>query len=234
MTPPISIDGTDITGATIDGTDVQEITVDGQTVFSASFSYFDDFDTNTFSEYTLRNVSSVESSSNWDISNSELTHPDSSAGEGRSFEYDLSSENLSGNLAVQMTISSYPDDDALGCGIIDTNDIPYVAGSRQQFSDNFGLNVGFNRGSSTWPPDDLHFVDPFRDADVTSTSSFTFTTPFVFRLEYDDSLNQLELFVDGTSRLTHPATIGNIKSVFWGEGINDPAASWDSVKIEEF
>jgi len=33
--PPISIDGTDITGATIDGTDVQEITVDGQTVFTA-------------------------------------------------------------------------------------------------------------------------------------------------------------------------------------------------------
>jgi len=35
MTPPISIDGTDITGATIDGTDVQQITVDGQTVFTA-------------------------------------------------------------------------------------------------------------------------------------------------------------------------------------------------------
>jgi len=35
MTPPISIDGTDITGATIDGTDVTEITVDGDTVFSA-------------------------------------------------------------------------------------------------------------------------------------------------------------------------------------------------------
>jgi len=35
MTPPISIDGTDITGATIDGQDVQEITVDGQTVFTA-------------------------------------------------------------------------------------------------------------------------------------------------------------------------------------------------------
>jgi len=35
MTPPISIDGTDITGATIDGTDVTEITVDGQTVFRA-------------------------------------------------------------------------------------------------------------------------------------------------------------------------------------------------------
>jgi len=33
--PPISIDGTDITGATIDGTDVTEITVDGQTVFTA-------------------------------------------------------------------------------------------------------------------------------------------------------------------------------------------------------
>jgi len=35
MSPPIEIDGTDITGATIDGTDVQEITVDGQTVFTA-------------------------------------------------------------------------------------------------------------------------------------------------------------------------------------------------------
>jgi hypothetical protein len=35
MTPPISIDGTDITGATIDGTDVTEITVDGDVVFSA-------------------------------------------------------------------------------------------------------------------------------------------------------------------------------------------------------
>jgi len=32
---PISIDGTDITGATIDGQDVQEITVDGDTVFTA-------------------------------------------------------------------------------------------------------------------------------------------------------------------------------------------------------
>jgi len=39
MTPPISIDGTDITGATIDGTDVQEITVDGDVVFSAGPSY---------------------------------------------------------------------------------------------------------------------------------------------------------------------------------------------------
>jgi len=36
MTPPISIDGTDITGATIDGTDVQEITVDGDVVFTAA------------------------------------------------------------------------------------------------------------------------------------------------------------------------------------------------------
>jgi len=35
MSPPTSIDGTDITGATIDGTDVTEITVDGQTVFTA-------------------------------------------------------------------------------------------------------------------------------------------------------------------------------------------------------
>ena len=36
MSPPTSIDGTDITGATIDGEEVQEITVDGDTVFTAS------------------------------------------------------------------------------------------------------------------------------------------------------------------------------------------------------
>jgi len=35
MSPPISIDGTDIAGATIDGQEVQEITVDGDTVFTA-------------------------------------------------------------------------------------------------------------------------------------------------------------------------------------------------------
>jgi len=48
MMPPISIDGTDITGATIDGTDVQEITVDGDTVFTSGFDnyIFDDFNDN--------------------------------------------------------------------------------------------------------------------------------------------------------------------------------------------
>jgi len=50
MTPPISIDGTDITGASIDGTDVQEITVDGQTVFSAE-KIIDDFEDGNINEY---------------------------------------------------------------------------------------------------------------------------------------------------------------------------------------
>jgi hypothetical protein len=44
MTPPTSIDGTDITGATIDGQDVEEITVDGQTVFGAYNPLVDDFE----------------------------------------------------------------------------------------------------------------------------------------------------------------------------------------------
>jgi hypothetical protein len=39
MTPPTSIDGTDITGATIDGQDIEEITVDGDVVFSAGGSF---------------------------------------------------------------------------------------------------------------------------------------------------------------------------------------------------
>jgi len=43
MTPPINIDGTDITGATIDGQDVEQITIDGQDVLSAilDISMFD-------------------------------------------------------------------------------------------------------------------------------------------------------------------------------------------------
>jgi len=54
MSPPISIDGTDIAGATIDGQDVSEITVDGDTVFTAipdsgllQYRYEDDSDTTT-------------------------------------------------------------------------------------------------------------------------------------------------------------------------------------------
>jgi len=48
MTPPISIDGTDITGATIDGTDVQEITVDGDVVFSGGPTIIDNFEANLY------------------------------------------------------------------------------------------------------------------------------------------------------------------------------------------
>jgi len=51
MTPPISIDGTDITGATIDGTDVQEITVDGDVVFSAAPDIIDDFESGNLNAY---------------------------------------------------------------------------------------------------------------------------------------------------------------------------------------
>jgi len=57
MTPPISIDGTDITGATIDGTDVQEITVDGQTVFSAAVPIPQSVINNRFGHYIVSNLS---------------------------------------------------------------------------------------------------------------------------------------------------------------------------------
>jgi len=203
MIPPTSIDGTDITGATIDGTDVQEITVDGQTVFTSAFSHFDDFDTQTFADYTLRNGSTIESSSNWDISNSELTHPDSFFGsptfDFRSFQYDLSSKNLSGNLAVEMTISSYADDDMFGCGFVEDDGTTYVAGGREQLIQDFGLGDALFSGSATFPPTDISWIDPNENPDVSATSTFDFLTPFTFRLEYDDSSNQLELFVDGSS-----------------------------------
>jgi hypothetical protein len=47
MSPPINIDGTDITAATIDGQEVQEITIDGQRVFPAQPTqvlFADDFE----------------------------------------------------------------------------------------------------------------------------------------------------------------------------------------------
>jgi len=54
MSPPTSIDGTDITGATIDGTDVQEITVDGDVVFSAvETSDIDGFESGNLNNYTV-------------------------------------------------------------------------------------------------------------------------------------------------------------------------------------
>ena len=51
MSPPTSIDGTDITGATVDGTDVQQITVDGDVVFSAGPAIIDDFEDGNLNEY---------------------------------------------------------------------------------------------------------------------------------------------------------------------------------------
>jgi len=56
MTPPISIDGTDITGATIDGTDVQEITVDGQTLFTAE-EIVDNFESGNLNAYDANGIS---------------------------------------------------------------------------------------------------------------------------------------------------------------------------------
>jgi len=63
MTPPISIDGTDITGATIDGTDVQEITVDGQTVFTAGPD-IDGFETGNINNYTVNTAGFSASTNN--------------------------------------------------------------------------------------------------------------------------------------------------------------------------
>jgi len=232
--PPTSIDGTDITGATIDGTEVTEITVDGQTVFTSGFSYFDDFDTISFSEYTLRNNDTIESSSNWDISNSELTHPDSPFGTSRTFEYDLSSENLTGNLAVQMEISNYIDDDMFACGFLESDNTTYMAAARDQFTETFGLGDSLFQNQQKFPPTTSNAFHPGESPDVVSSEAFAFSTPIIFRLEYDDSANELELFVDGDSKLTFSVTIGTITSVFWGESGNDPALSWDSVTVEEF
>ena len=63
MTPPISIDNTDITGATIDGTDVTEITVDGDVVFSAE-AIIEDFETGNLNSYTITDSGFAASTNN--------------------------------------------------------------------------------------------------------------------------------------------------------------------------
>jgi len=86
MTPPISIDGTDITGATIDGTDVQEITVDGQTVFSAGPTIIENFEDGigawsraqgdaSFSQTSFASEGSFALEVNENSSNSSITRP---------------------------------------------------------------------------------------------------------------------------------------------------------------
>jgi hypothetical protein len=53
MTPPINIDGSEVTGITIDGTEVSEVTVDGQTVFAPNAipDTVDGFEDQDLSEY---------------------------------------------------------------------------------------------------------------------------------------------------------------------------------------
>jgi hypothetical protein len=137
MTPPTSIDGTDITGATIDGTDVQEITVDGQTVFSAQtlpVAY-----SNLFAWYPF------DSSFYGGSETSDVTALFSPGQSGDSTAYDMSN---TGTMSHQTTGGNTDINAGSNSGCFDATG----ASGRTFFNDNLGSTiVGFNEISfSFW------------------------------------------------------------------------------------
>jgi len=217
---PTSIDGTDITGATIDGTDVTEITVDGQTVFTSEFSYFDDFDTNTLSEYVIHETA-LGVNKNFTINNSELIQPDTN---GYYFVYyDVSSEGLTDFFVEQVT-NVYPDNDWSGVGfLVDGSTI--VNGDIRL--DNNDAVIGFD----SFPRDEVYARSYANKNTVTHTD---YSTPFTVRIEYDSSTNTATFFVNGVQKVsinyTLSGTVTDCGMVIAG---NDPGLHLESFEIGE-
>jgi len=215
---PTSIDGTDITGATIDGQDVQEITVDGQTVFTSEFSYVDDFDTNTLSDYVIHETL-LGVSKNFTISNSELVQPDNN---GYFFVYyDVASEGLTDFFVEQVT-NVYPDNDWSGVGfLVDGSTI--VSGDIRK--DTSQAAIGFD----SFPTGEPYAVSYANKSTVTHTD---YATPFTVRIEYDSSTNTATLFVNGVQKVsinyTLSGTVTDCGMVIAG---NDPGLHLESFEI---
>jgi len=220
MIPPTSIDGTDITGATIDGTDVQEITVDGQTVFTAisPFSYFDDFDTNTFSDYEIYDGTSIDDS-NFTIASSELRQADTN--DNYFIGYDVSSESLT-SFFLEYEVSSYGDNDKFGCG--------FVIGGNTLVGFEFDQqNSSISMGERSFPNSQYRF-DEFVSNQKTVSESVNYSEPFTQRLEYDGS--NIEVFHNGVSQTTNSVvSTGSISLIGLISAFNDPGMHWDSIEI---
>jgi len=218
MIPPTSIDGTDITGATIDGTDVQEITVDGDVVFTSGFSYFDDFDTNTLSDYTIHETN-LGVSKNFTISGSELIQPDNN---GYFFVYyDVSSEGLTDFFVEQVT-NVYPDNDWSGVGFLVDGSTIVSGDIRIQLNE---AAIGFDSF-----PTPLVYASDYDD--VNTVSHTDFATPFTVRIEYDSSTDTATLFVNGVEKVsinfTLSGTVTDCGMVIAG---NDPGLHLESFEI---
>ena len=233
MIPPTSIDGTDITGANIDGTDVTEITVDGDVVFTSGFSYFDDFDTDTRSDYNYFLDGTSEPSSSASISNSAISLPFANDN-ACILEYVFDS-TLSGSFELEIEVKTYPDDDGMVIGVVDGVS-PYYGSLQQQFTFDFTVDTQFfsdiDNTSQNYPTNGRLGARP-NDSGNGVASVYSFSAPFTLKLVYDDSANTLALEADGVERVSISATINQYDKFFIIDDANDPASSFDSVSFQE-
>jgi len=216
---PTSIDGTDITGATIDGQDVEEITVDGQTVFLSAFSHFDDFDSNTLSDYEIYDGGTVDDS-DFTISNSELQQDNTNA--YYFIGYPVASENLT-DFFAESKITSYPDNDWVGLGFLIGSTI--VAGT---------VRDDDNQADYGEIPLFRISYRPATDGSNPKTEaiSVSYSTPFTQRMEFQSGVYTLKH--NGIEVITSSVnTSGSVDYIGLLWGANDPGLHADSFEIGE-
>jgi hypothetical protein len=216
---PTSIDGTDITGATIDGTDVTEITVDGQTVFVSAFSRFDDFDTNTLSDYTIFESTSTVTTG-FTITSGELRQDDDN--QQYFFEFNVSSEGLN-DFFVETVVADYSDNDSLGVGFVVDNSTIVIGDMTKQRSI-------ISLGSASFPRAEYAARQFFSD----QKSFSDFSTPLTQRLEYDSSTSTAKYFHEGIQELSMSFShSGTITGCGISSNVNSPGPHWESLEIGE-
>jgi len=221
MIPPTSIDGTDITGATIDGTDVQEITVDGDVVFTAvqRLPHFDDFDTNTLSDYEIYDGTSIDDS-DFSIASSELQQ----AGNNDFYfiGYDVSSESI-GSFFLEYEISRYDDNDLIGGGfVIDTNTLVAFEFSQQRNQ--------IEMGEINFPSPQYFLINENPNNLKIVNTNVSFSEPFTQRMEYDGS--SIDVFHNGVFQTSNSVvSTGSISLIGFISSFMAPGVHWDSIEI---
>jgi hypothetical protein len=190
-------------------------------VFSSGFEYFDDFDTNTLSDYEIYEGTAIDDS-DFSIANSELQQADTNS--FYFIGYDVSGESLS-SFFLEYEISSYADNDFFGGG--------FVIGGNTIVGHNYrkeGNELGL--GEKTFPDSDLYrFLAPSSPSNhkVISTS-LSYTEPFTQRLEFDGT--NVELFHNSSSVTTHSVNAtGSISLIGLISSFNNPGMHWDSIEI---
>jgi len=198
---------------------VQEITVSGDVVFSASeLPYFDDFDTNTLSDYEIYKGTAIDDS-DFSIASSELRQANTN---GFYFiGYDVTSENLSA-FFVETVVTKYADNDHVGASaVFGGNEI--AGGEINSQNNECYISV------LSFPNSEYKHINGTSPVS-SSMSGFSFGVPFTQRLEYDG--NDLKMFHNGTLVATRNYTAsGPISLIGLTSNQNDPGIHWDSIEI---